>query len=639
MTRANQLSPRRHKQISTESRFTASYEASPAKVSVDLAAGRGRGGDAEGDSLFYVAGVEGSGFADRLVGDRRANQLLGGGGDDEISGGGGGDTLGGGRGDDRLEGGEGSDVALYAGSAAAYAVITSADGRSAWVRDRNPLDGDEGVDALRDVEQLRFADGTVEPSALIAVGPLAVFAATSGGLGRELWVTDGTAGGTRVLADVNPGTADGLADYANSFVVLGDGRALFAANDGVHGWEIWVTDGTAGGTRLLADIAPGASDSGPALSMRLADGRVLFTADDGVSGREPWVTDGTAEGTRSVADIAPGSAGSKADEFSPLGDGQALFRADDGMHGRELWVTDGTAAGTRLLADIDPATPSEQGIDVGHGYPIGFAILGDGAIFSADDGVHGRELWITDGTADGTRLLADIDPAALSGWEWRGHGMPSVGVVLDGGRALLEARDSATGSELWITDGTAVGTRLLKDIWSGPDHSYPANFVDLGGGRVVFGAYSRNEWSGYGPDNRELWVTDGTAEGTRLLKDIRPGPESSIPDGLVGLGDGRGLFTADDGTHGRALWITDGTEAGTMLVADINPGYEAYIFDLTPIGGGRALFSADDGVHGGELWITDGTAEGTRMVAELDGAPGKSGWPGGFAPVWLGPFG
>ena len=81
-------------------------------------------------------------------------------------------------------------------------------------------------------------------------------------------------------------------------------RALFTANDGTHGSELWVTDGTAAGTGLVRDIRPGTGSSGPSGLVMLSqeDGSAIFTATDGVNGREIWVTDGTEAGTRLVRD-------------------------------------------------------------------------------------------------------------------------------------------------------------------------------------------------------------------------------------------------------------------------------------------------------------------------------------------------
>ena len=71
--------------------------------------------------------------------------------------------------------------------------------------------------------------------------------------------------------------------------------------------------------------------------------------------------------------------------------------------------------------------------------------------------------------------------------------------------------------------------------------------------------------------NRELFRTDGTAEGTYRVKDINPGFEPSIPTDFIRYNHFV-FFSANDGLHGTELWRTDGTDSGTMQVADLNPG-------------------------------------------------------------------
>ena len=77
-----------------------------------------------------------------------------------------------------------------------------------------------------------------------------------------------------------------------------------------------------------------------------------------------------------------------------------LFAANDGVHGNELWSSDGTLAGTVLVKDLntvgEDSNTSELVVVNGMGY------------FIADDGIHGRELWKTDGTSAGTMLVRDI---------------------------------------------------------------------------------------------------------------------------------------------------------------------------------------------------------------------------------------
>ena len=116
-------------------------------------------------------------------------------------------------------------------------------------------------------------------------------------------------------------------------------------------------------------------------------------------------------------------------------------------------------------------------------------------------------------------------------------------------------------------------------------------------------------------------MTDGTAAGTVLLKDIAPASSSSGPANITAIGNGKAVFVAGDDTHGRELWVTDGTAAGTYQVRDINPGgpsSNSWPQSITAIGNGRALFSATDGTHGYELWVTNGTAAGTYLAKDIN---------------------
>ena len=107
--------------------------------------------------------------------------------------------------------------------------------------------------------------------------------------------------------------------------------------------------------------------------------------------------------------------------------------------------------------------------------------------------------------------------------------------------------------------------QLLKDITTLPDSqgSNPSNFTQVGS-TLFFTASTATHGT-------ELWKTDGTESGTKLVKDVFPGSGNSNALHLTNL-DGTLYFTADDGIHGKELWKSDGTAAGTMLVRDIKSG-------------------------------------------------------------------
>jgi len=225
-------------------------------------------------------------------------------------------------------------------------------------------------------------------------------------------------GGAQLLKDINttesPYGNYPIGSYASNFTEF-DGQLFFTAADGVNGNELWVSDGTADGTQLVKDINPDNSNYGDAPDgFTEFDSQLFFTAADGVNGNELWVSDGTADGTQLLVDINTTESpygdypvGSNASNFTEF-DGQLFFTADDGVNGNELWVSDGTADGTQLLVDIN-TTESPYG-----DYPVGsnasnFTEFDGQLFFTADDGINGNELWVSDGTADGTQLLVDIN--------------------------------------------------------------------------------------------------------------------------------------------------------------------------------------------------------------------------------------
>jgi ELWxxDGT repeat protein len=162
-----------------------------------------------------------------------------------------------------------------------------------------------------------------------------------------LWRTDGTAAGTEPMG----ASVRKLWDADVSDMVTSDGLLYFAAKTRRSGRELWRTDGTVAGTFLLRDIAPGetsgipyTNDDGFGLRMVAVPGGVVFAAATSSSGVELWRSDGTPAGTVPLPEIAPGPA-SALITLAPFARMQragsrVFFSADDGVHGYELWAID-----------------------------------------------------------------------------------------------------------------------------------------------------------------------------------------------------------------------------------------------------------------------------------------------------------
>lgn len=152
----------------------------------------------------------------------------------------------------------------------------------------------------------------------------------------------------------------------------------------------------------------------------------------------------------------------------------------------------------------------------------------------------------------------------------------------------------------------------------------PERFLDIGRSKVEGSARPHDfvEWSGAAyfaasteTEGEELWKSDGTAEGTLLLKDIRPGASPSAPSRFVSLPSGL-YFTADSG-GGPSLWKTSGDAGSTSAVPALVDGPVSYdwLGDVP-----SSLTLVKRGADALVVYLSDGTAAGTREVFRKGGA-------------------
>ena len=408
-----------------------------------------------------------------------------------------------------------------------------------------------------------------------------------------------------MVKDINPGDNG---DGASDIVTVGD-TAYFRANDGTHDWELWKSNGTENGTMLVKDINP----SGSSVPIGVMDRTIvpfndnlIFVAWNGSStGPELWISNGTENGTSILKEIDTGDS-SFVDELTVLGNYIFFAAEDNGIYGRELWRTDGTTEGTEIVKDINPGTADAQ--------PQNFYVLNDVLYFSATNSTYGQELWRSDGTAEGTHVVKDINPGS-DGDSYPQY-LSSVGDTL-----FFVAKDGTNGYELWKSNGTSNGTVMVKDINSDSSGSFDTSkkfqLVSFNG-EIYFPV---DDDSGKGV---ELWKSNGTADGTVMVKDIRSGSASSIPmyvdhflhKSAVEL-NGFLYFAAHDGVKGRELWSTNGTEDGTTIVKDIRNGGTGSSPREFLLATDRIFFKATSGTYGKELFVTNGTS--TKLFHDFYG--------------------
>jgi uncharacterized repeat protein (TIGR01451 family) len=430
------------------------------------------------------------------------------------------------------------------------------------------------------------------PFAVGTLGDTLYFSASNADGTRSLWTVTGSQNPT-LLAN----------NEANGRGIEFDEELYFSASDSEHGFELWRTDGTESGTQMVKDIRQGSFSSFPGQEFAVLGGELYFTAFHDDFGTELWKTDGTEEGTVLVKDILPGTAGSDPREVVVAG-GLVFFSANDGTSGREVWRSDGTEAGTSLTKDVFPGS--------GNSFrPEELTALGNVVYFRHGNLSTGEELWKTDGSETGTVIVKDIYPGQTCrpAFCFFNHSRPDEITAI--GDLLYFSADSATGRELYKSDGTEDGTVLVRDIYPGTDgiepyRSNPTDFTALGD----FVYFFTEHFDQFGQS--ELWKTDGTEIGTVRVKDLNP-VESANAFRLTAIGQSLYFVACGDVTGGDdggdpancEPWVSDGTEAGTRILHDINPG----LANSSPqgdfvAGGGTVFFNADDGEHGAELWRT-----------------------------------
>ncbi len=383
--------------------------------------------------------------------------------------------------------------------------------------------------------------------------------------GVELWKTDGTNAGTVEIKDIDAGTNNSY-DHNHTIFFANNNILYFNANDGTHGTELWKTDGTSSGTVLIKDINAG-TDSSDCENFTALGTSVIFSATDATHGTELWETDGTSAGTVLLKDIISGTKSSTPQQFV-LFQNKIFFLTESSVFSLpvyNLYSTDGTTAGTSLVKSFGTLSVALLTTSI---------ILNNKLYFSAFVVGKGLQLWSTDGTTAGTLAFTDLNTSDPIGAE--AVILPDIFNINGNyhtrsfnGKILFAANDGIHGEELWITDGTEAGTSIVKDINPGADSSLYTDNSEFG----ISWYYTTTDFyftANDGTHGTELYKTDGTSNGTSLVEDLNPGIGGSNPYLFMFLNN-HIYFTADNGDNAdgdRDLYIIDASV--TLPVSLVN---------------------------------------------------------------------
>lgn len=496
-------------------------------------------------------------------------------------------------------------------------------GYELWSTDLTP----EGTAMVRDINVTWGTNAFIGKSRAV-VGRTLYFTAIRDGppYPTVLWKTDGTEEGTVEVADFNAYRDDGTRQYLVARNLIHHGGALYFtvihAYYATTNWSaIYKSDGTPEGTQqilLTADYIVGLQSAGPYIfysterferdasgnrlrylslwrtdgtpagqvelatyqgrdcriykfaerdykeEFTLSGGRVFFNFCQTGEGRELWSTDGTPEGTIRVKDINPGFNSGKPNEGDPrelvdIG-GTLYFRAMTQEAGIELWKSDGTEAGTVMVADLYPGQSFDYRCYCYRGNSTMPRSLtnGNGAFFFTGDSTppwdYEINVWRSDGTPEGTGTLDFPMP-----WPFQ----QQIDFLLTESdstyfttRATLDLSPA-----LWKVDETGFGTELVKEFVDARSAIWGGVGMD---GTLFLSVNHNNVWW-----STELWASDGTEAGTRLLQArdpqyaVAPAPKS------YRVADGTLFFINNDNARGTNLWaLRNWHEVGV----DIKPG-------------------------------------------------------------------
>ncbi len=288
------------------------------------------------------------------------------------------------------------------------------------------------------------------PQSLIVYGANLYWRATDfSTVGTELWEYDGA---TPAVIDIAPGPGT---SYPQGFILYNNALHFLANGADGAGSELWKYDGAA--LARLTDIYPG-QDAGDPRHMGVYDGDLYFSAKDGVTGNELWRYDPLVPaGASLVADIVPGGIYDSGNPSHMTAyNGKLYFSADDGTGaGNELWRYDVATDTAEMFCNINELPPPSGGEDPEHeSWPSQFFEYEGILYFAADDGVHGRELWATDGNT--AWLVLDIYPGQ--------YGSGVGGFCIYQGDLYFVADNNETGSEVGYIQGEYTKTAAIFRI-------------------------------------------------------------------------------------------------------------------------------------------------------------------------------
>lgn len=433
-----------------------------------------------------------------------------------------------------------------------------------------------------------------------------------------LAASDGTTSGTVLLSPTFTATYD---SYPSERIVWNN-ALYFSAFNHTHGYEFWKTDGTPAGTVFMGDLMPGTQSSYIEGFMPYKN-KLYFCTSDSSNGHmfgALWQSDGTPAGTVKVKDSL-GNSRYGINKLDTL-NGKLIIAAEGAVY-----VSDGTSAGTVRIPTLAPGATQESAIGNfaflngnmvmtarGANSTIGpdevwqanltsntasriatglvfhqeIVTFNNAVYFVKEKAVnqYNYALWKTDGTIAGTTIVdTSFYPRHLQLFD-NNATLYYTSVSNPGNKSYLRKITMASGVPETVKtyNDYTIGDYIYKNEYAYYNFTIPQvttvkysnnfplypYFIKVNSNSPIFFPGGDSTTGG------ELIQTDGTTNGTSLVKDILSGARSGNIQYLTHMinkqGDSIIAFVANDDMEGNEIWISDGTAAGTKNLVHTMPG-------------------------------------------------------------------
>lgn len=399
--------------------------------------------------------------------------------------------------------------------------------------------------------------------------------------------------------------------------------------------------------KLIKEFTPGSNSSFFYFMGNTQNGFIMSVYDP-FTGLEPWVSDGTTKGTVMLQDINPGTTNSIFNNEAFSNDTLLYFFAYRGVGNNfnGLWRTDGTISGTYFIDSMEYIYPSKY---------YGDATFYKGEFYYFTSSSSYKTLYATDGSRNKPRKIYSFKDSNYAS-------RSNLRIFND--RLYFYGNDAEHGVELWSTDGSSAGTKMVYDLNAGPGKSMYINGQLISCRDKLFFTAMRDYKEGY-----ELFYITTQSDEPVLFKDYTPVNNASSYISLIEGNDSFFLFNVMN-TNPPETYVSDGTLKNTgkfhdPIVPDPDPYYYTYgvhrtknftmvssytnntgleffksnqqlrnmglLRDINPgigssINGniskifevdGKAYFLGFNFMLGNDIWVTDGTTDSTIIYFEF----------------------